>query len=146
MADVVGRHESLRTMFAAPEGVPQQLVVPAEQADFGWEVVDATGWSEAQLDEAIDAVARHAFDLAAEIPMRARLFRVSRRRTRGGVRGAPHRRRRLVDRPAGARPGHGLRQPVRGASRRSGPNCRCSTSITRCGSARSSATSTTGTA
>ena len=28
LGDVVGRHESLRTMFAAPEGIPQQLVVP----------------------------------------------------------------------------------------------------------------------
>ncbi len=77
LADVVGRHESLRTMFAAPEGIPRQLVVPAEEADFGWDVIDAGGWSEAQLDEAVSAVALHSFDLAAEIPMQARLFRVS---------------------------------------------------------------------
>jgi amino acid adenylation domain-containing protein/non-ribosomal peptide synthase protein (TIGR01720 family) len=77
LADVVGRHESLRTMFAAPDGIPRQLVVPAEEADFGWDVVDATGWSAAQLDEAVSAVALHSFDLAAEIPMQARLFRVS---------------------------------------------------------------------
>ncbi|MCV7342868.1 non-ribosomal peptide synthetase, partial [Mycolicibacterium rhodesiae] len=77
LADVVGRHESLRTKFVAPEGIPQQLVVPAEQADFGWDVVDAGGWSQAQLDEAVSAVALHSFDLAAEIPMQARLFRVS---------------------------------------------------------------------
>ena len=38
----------------APEGIPQQLVVPAERADFGWEVVDATGWSAGRLDEAIE--------------------------------------------------------------------------------------------
>ncbi len=77
LADVVGRHESLRTLFAAPEGIPRQLVVPVERADFGWAVVDATGWSETQLAEAIDAVARHPFDLAAEIPLQARLFRVT---------------------------------------------------------------------
>jgi len=53
------------------------LVVPAEEADFGWDVVDATGWSATELDEAIGAVARHPFDLAAEIPLQARLFRVS---------------------------------------------------------------------
>ena len=44
LADVVGRHESLRTLFAAPGGIPQQVVVPVERADFGWQVVDATGW------------------------------------------------------------------------------------------------------
>ena len=77
LADVVGRHESLRTLFAAPEGIPQQLVVPPERADFGWQVVDATGWSAARLGEAIDAAARHSFDLAAEIPLRATLFRVA---------------------------------------------------------------------
>ena len=54
LADVVGRHESLRTLFAAPEGIPQQLVVPAERADFGWDVVDATGWSASRLGEAIE--------------------------------------------------------------------------------------------
>ena len=77
LADVVGRHESLRTTFAAPEGIPRQLVVPAERADFGWQVVDATGWPADRLGEALGAVARHSFDLAAEIPLRAGLFRVS---------------------------------------------------------------------
>ena len=77
LADVVGRHESLRTLFAAPDGIPQQLVVPPERADFGWDVVDATAWPAAQLDEAIEETASHSFDLAAEIPLRARLFRVA---------------------------------------------------------------------
>ena len=77
LADVVGRHESLRTLFAAPEGIPQQLVVSAERADFGWQVVDASGWPASRLGEAIGTAARHPFDLAAEIPLRARLFRVS---------------------------------------------------------------------
>ena len=76
LADVVGRHESLRTLFPAVEGIPRQLVVPAERADFGWEVVDATGWPASRLGEAIGAAARHSFDLATEIPLRARLFRV----------------------------------------------------------------------
>ena len=77
LADVVGRHESLRTLFPAAEGIPQQLVVPAERADFGWQVVDASGWSAGRLGEAIGAAARHSFDLATEIPLRARLFRVA---------------------------------------------------------------------
>ena len=77
LADVVGRHESLRTLFAAPEGIPRQVVVPAEGADLGWQVIDATGWSQSRLGEAIDTAARHPFDLATEIPLRARLFRVA---------------------------------------------------------------------
>src|SRR6185295_2581457 len=77
LADVVGRHESLRTLLAAPGGIPQQLVVPSERADFGWDVVDATGWSAGRLDEAIGAAVRHSFDLATEIPLRATLFRLT---------------------------------------------------------------------
>ncbi|ETZ57085.1 D-alanine--poly(phosphoribitol) ligase, subunit 1, partial [Mycobacterium avium MAV_120709_2344] len=76
LGDVVARHESLRTLFAAPEGRPQQVVLPAERADFGWEVVDASGWSADQLNEAIGATARYTFDLAAQIPLRAELFRL----------------------------------------------------------------------
>ena len=63
--------------IAAPEGIPQQLIVSAEQADFGWDVVDATGWPASQLGEAIEETARHTFDLTTEIPLRARLFRVA---------------------------------------------------------------------
>ena len=77
LADVVARQESLRTLFAAVEGIPRQVVIPVEGADFGWEVVDATGWSAGRLQEAIGAVARHLFDLATEIPLRARLFRIA---------------------------------------------------------------------
>ena len=76
LADVVARHESLRTLFVAVEGIPQQLVIPAERADFGWQIIDASGWSASRLGEAIEAIARHPFDLAAEIPLQVRLFSV----------------------------------------------------------------------
>ena len=76
LADVVGRHESLRTLFPAVEGTPRQLVVPVERAEFGWDVIDATGWPADRLGEVIGAAVRHPFDLAAEIPLLARLFRV----------------------------------------------------------------------
>ena len=77
LADVVGRHESLRTLFVAPEGIPRQLVVAPERADFGWQIIDVSGWSESRLGEAIGAAARDPFDLATEIPLRATLFRVA---------------------------------------------------------------------
>ncbi|WP_275579674.1 type I polyketide synthase [Mycobacterium riyadhense] len=77
LADVVGRHESLRTVFPAVEGIPQQVVVPAVWADFGWDVVDTTGWPASQLRQAIDSAARYTFKLATEIPLRAKLFTVA---------------------------------------------------------------------
>ncbi|HTY26725.1 MAG TPA: amino acid adenylation domain-containing protein, partial [Mycobacterium sp.] len=76
-ADVVGRHESLRTTIAAPDGIPRQVVVSAEDLDLGWDVTEAAGWSAVRLDEAIGAVAGHSFDLSAEIPFRVKLFRVA---------------------------------------------------------------------
>ncbi|OBH51075.1 non-ribosomal peptide synthetase, partial [Mycobacterium sp. E2479] len=77
VGDLVDRHESLRTLFTVHEGTPVQVVVPGEQADFGWDVVDATGWPTTRLDEAIGAAVRYTFDLASEIPLRAWLFRVA---------------------------------------------------------------------
>ena len=76
LADVVGRQESLRTLFPAPGGIPEQLVVPAERADFGWQIVDATGWPASQLRASIEEAVRYNFDLATEIPLRAQLFRI----------------------------------------------------------------------
>ena len=78
LADVVGRHESLRTLFAAPEGIPAAAggAAPSGPTSVGRSSMPPagrrTGWS-----EAIGAAARHTFDLAAEIPLRARLFRVA---------------------------------------------------------------------
>ncbi|GAA4295002.1 non-ribosomal peptide synthetase [Mycobacterium paraffinicum] len=77
LADVVARHETLRTIFPALDGIPQQLVISAERADFGWEIIDATGWPSARLDEALDEAARHPFALETDIPLRAKLFRVA---------------------------------------------------------------------
>ncbi|HWF71081.1 MAG TPA: amino acid adenylation domain-containing protein, partial [Mycobacterium sp.] len=77
LVDVVGRHESLRTLFPAIEGIPRQLVVPAERADFGWDVIDATGWPAGRLAEAVGAAVCHRFELATEIPLQAGLFRVA---------------------------------------------------------------------
>ncbi|MCP3812080.1 condensation domain-containing protein, partial [Mycobacteriaceae bacterium Msp059] len=77
LADVIARQESLRTLFVAVEGVPRQVVVPAERADFGWQVIDASEWSGERLEEAVGEAVRHCFDLATEIPLRATLFRVA---------------------------------------------------------------------
>ncbi|WP_142248360.1 non-ribosomal peptide synthetase, partial [Mycobacterium colombiense] len=75
LVDVVARHESLRTVFAVSDGTPRQVVIPAERADVGWDVVDAAGWSPARMEEAIDGAASYIFDLATEIPIQTQLFR-----------------------------------------------------------------------
>ncbi|SON61920.1 Dimodular nonribosomal peptide synthase [Mycobacterium simulans] len=77
LADVVARHESLRTVFVAVAGTPQQVVITADRTDFGWQITDSTAWPEGRLHDAIDAAAHHSFDLATEIPLRAQLFRVA---------------------------------------------------------------------
>ena len=59
-----------------PTASPNRWWWPLGGPTFGWDVVDATGWPASRLQEAIDAAARHTFDLSTEIPLRARLFRV----------------------------------------------------------------------
>jgi len=69
--DVVARHESLRTVFTAADGEPCQHVVPAGQAAVP---VTLTAAAPGELAGLVEAAARHEFDLAAELPVRASLF------------------------------------------------------------------------
>ncbi|WP_322756044.1 non-ribosomal peptide synthetase, partial [Frankia sp. Cas3] len=71
LRDVIGRHEVLRTVFAVADGEPFQKILPVEEAGFEFDVVDVV---EADLPRVVGEAARHAFDLAAEIPIRAWLF------------------------------------------------------------------------
>ncbi|CAM4160718.1 non-ribosomal peptide synthetase [Kibdelosporangium persicum] len=66
--DVVGRHESLRTIFLSHDGVPYQQVVDAQVA------VEHVPVAAAGVQDALDAAAQHPFDLAAEIPIKVWLF------------------------------------------------------------------------
>ncbi|MDI5974277.1 amino acid adenylation domain-containing protein [Streptomyces sp. SL13] len=69
--DLLERHESLRTVFPATDGVPRQEILegPAARAPFGHRPL-----READLAAELTACARHPFDLAAELPVRADLF------------------------------------------------------------------------
>ncbi|WP_405922142.1 amino acid adenylation domain-containing protein [Streptomyces sp. NBC_00122] len=71
LSDVIGRHESLRTVFPESGGEPRQLVLDAEETGIGWERRTVT---EAELPAALEEVARYGFDLATEIPVRSWLF------------------------------------------------------------------------
>jgi len=69
--DVVGRHESLRTVFPVIGGEAVQRVVPADEIDL------PLVWSEAgpgRVMELVAEAAGYVFDLATEIPVRVRGF------------------------------------------------------------------------
>ncbi|MFE9427014.1 amino acid adenylation domain-containing protein [Kitasatospora sp. NPDC006697] len=75
LADVVVRHESLRTLIVeGADGVPAQVVLPAEQVYLELPVVEVP---QGGLDDAMAAAAAHPFDLAAEIPVRVTLLKIS---------------------------------------------------------------------
>nr|WP_282206681.1 amino acid adenylation domain-containing protein [Kitasatospora fiedleri] len=83
--DVLARHESLRTVLAERDGVPQQLVLaPAdaaarvpldvERAPAGDDTDDGAG-DDAWVADAVRRLAAAPFDLTADLPVRARLLR-----------------------------------------------------------------------
>src|ERR1700678_984603 len=71
LGDVIGRHESLRTVFAVHGGQPGQHIIQAEEADVPLSV---TTTDRAELAGRIHAAAGHVFDVASELPVRAWLF------------------------------------------------------------------------
>ncbi|MFJ3310951.1 non-ribosomal peptide synthase/polyketide synthase, partial [Streptomyces sp. NPDC086549] len=71
LADVVARHESLRTVFPDADGVPYQHILGLGDAPLRLPVTDTTA---AELADRLADAARYAFDLAAEPPVRAELF------------------------------------------------------------------------
>ncbi|MEE1786025.1 condensation domain-containing protein, partial [Streptomyces sp. SP17BM10] len=75
LEDVVGRHESLRTVFPVVDGSPWQHVVPVTGEPLvPWETADC---APEDLPGRLARAAGHEFDLAAELPLRAWLFRVA---------------------------------------------------------------------
>ncbi|GAA2816379.1 hypothetical protein GCM10010452_50810 [Crossiella cryophila] len=76
LADVVARHESLRTVLGEDEAGAYQVVLPAGEAKPRLEVTDVPA---AALAEHLDAAATYTFDLATEIPVRAWVLRQSER-------------------------------------------------------------------
>ncbi|KAB8143113.1 amino acid adenylation domain-containing protein [Chloroflexia bacterium SDU3-3] len=70
LADLLARHESLRTVFPAEQGAPRQRILP-ERTRLPLHLVECQS---AALDAALLEAARHGFDLASELPLRATLF------------------------------------------------------------------------
>jgi amino acid adenylation domain-containing protein/non-ribosomal peptide synthase protein (TIGR01720 family) len=71
LADVVTRHEVLRTIFPETDGIPRQQILPPEAAR---PELTVTAVGEAGLQAAVDGLARHSFDLGREAQLHARLL------------------------------------------------------------------------
>ena len=72
LGDVAGRHEVLRTVFPAVGGEPYQQVLPPGAVGWPLPAVPVSGEG---LAGAVAEVTGLGFDLAAEVPLRARLLR-----------------------------------------------------------------------
>nr|WP_234347301.1 non-ribosomal peptide synthetase [Streptomyces specialis] len=73
LADVVARHEALRTVFTEIDGTPVQTILPAD-VEMPLPVTEVT---EAGLPDALADIAGQGFDLARDIPLRAALLRIT---------------------------------------------------------------------
>ncbi|MGW6577638.1 amino acid adenylation domain-containing protein, partial [Streptomyces sp. NPDC054945] len=71
LRDVVGRHEVLRTVFATADGEPYQRVLAPGDLQWGLQVREVAA---VDVDAAVAEAAGYAFDLSAEVPIRAWLF------------------------------------------------------------------------
>ncbi|MGV9747955.1 non-ribosomal peptide synthase/polyketide synthase [Rhodococcus zopfii] len=71
VADVVARHEVLRTVYPEHSGAPVQVVLPAAQAVPDLEPVQA---SESELPGLLAELAATAFDVTAAVPLQIRLY------------------------------------------------------------------------
>jgi amino acid adenylation domain-containing protein len=69
---VVARHDALRTRIVMLDGQARQRVDPGTPADIA--LLDAGDWSDATLEQAIDAASHAPFDLAGGSLFRVRLY------------------------------------------------------------------------
>ncbi|MFB7455034.1 amino acid adenylation domain-containing protein [Streptomyces sp. NPDC056188] len=76
LADVVARHESLRTIFPERDGSPYQVVLDPSVAAPEFTVLDVAA---PELDGELRRIAGRGFDLTVELPLRAALLRVGER-------------------------------------------------------------------
>ncbi|HEV2636492.1 MAG TPA: amino acid adenylation domain-containing protein [Actinocrinis sp.] len=74
LADVIRRHESLRTVLREVGDVPAQIVLPAESVSADLPVTSTT---EQTLSDDLAAAITVPFDLAADLPLRPQLLRLT---------------------------------------------------------------------
>ncbi|GAA2589759.1 amino acid adenylation domain-containing protein [Actinomadura fulvescens] len=74
LRDVIARHESLRTVFGEADGEPYQRILGADEAEPELTITDA---ADGDLHGRLFMDATRGFDLAAEPPLRAFLYRLA---------------------------------------------------------------------
>ncbi|WP_281259631.1 non-ribosomal peptide synthetase [Streptomyces zhaozhouensis] len=72
--DLVARHETLRTLYTEDDQGPRQTILTPEQADLTLTTVNT---DEEELARHLADASTHTFDLATEVPLLVRLFRLS---------------------------------------------------------------------
>ena len=112
LGDVIGRHEVLRTVFPAVDGLPCQRVLGLDE--LGWELPAAVV-AEADLAGVVAEVAGQPFDLAGAGAAAGAAAQPRCGRARAGAGAASHRDRRVVDGAAGAGPVAGVQRAAGGA-------------------------------
>ncbi|WP_410673602.1 amino acid adenylation domain-containing protein [Amycolatopsis sp. cmx-4-68] len=75
LADVLARHEALRTVFPTADGVPYQQILAEGTVELTVRTV-----TESEVDSQVDTLVRGVFDLGAGVPVRAALLTVDERR------------------------------------------------------------------
>ncbi|AVT28459.1 non-ribosomal peptide synthetase [Plantactinospora sp. BC1] len=73
-ADLLERHEILRTVYPDSEGDPHQVVLAVPEARLPFDVVDT---SRADVQQRLAEAARQPFDLTTELPIRCTVLRVT---------------------------------------------------------------------
>ncbi|OBH02893.1 non-ribosomal peptide synthetase, partial [Mycobacterium sp. E1747] len=74
--DVIGRHESLRTVFPDTGGVPCQRVLAARSGMWQRGNVAVTSLPEQDVTAELMTLADHRFDLSNEIPIRVQIYSI----------------------------------------------------------------------
>ncbi|WP_218715853.1 non-ribosomal peptide synthetase, partial [Nocardia sp. MH4] len=74
VADVLARHESLRTYYPEVAGAAHQVIVPTGKVIPDLAPIETTG---AELPQRLSELVLTAFDVTAEVPFRAALFEIS---------------------------------------------------------------------
>ena len=75
LGDVITRHEVLRTVFPVADGQPSQRVLGMDE--LGWELPVTAVAEKEDLPDAVARAVTEPFDLAAQVPVRARLLRAA---------------------------------------------------------------------